>query len=311
VLQINIKSSYVITCLRPLEWNAFQIDMTHPRAPFLPPDRLKNNKSENYYYSDSIEGARSAFREIHASQVHKKKRMYLDGCLFENMFDGGYQILDSDAGLVNIDLGNGKWTKARWRTDEATHPAIKSIQAFCTENIKGLRTGNCRQTTNERGMMTVFGYNKVGPYVSNNRIKTPGDIGMTANMASDFFKATFPQVVDDICEQTRNERRIDEMSKCIVSRFVVSKDLVNSSHIDVNDASPCLSTWVEDVPETAKNWFFVLPFVSIDGERAIVIRLKHGRTIHWDGRQIQHCSTVGKHEVDSHCYGFFFGSSKK
>jgi hypothetical protein len=111
----------------------------------------------------------------------------------------------------------------QWRTDEATHPAIKSIQAFCTENIKGLRTGNCRQTTHDLGMMMVFGFRKVGPYVSNNKMKTPRDIGTTAKIASDFYEAHFPQVADDIEEQTRNERRIDGMSKCIVSELCLKR----------------------------------------------------------------------------------------
>ena len=95
---------------------------------------------------------------------------------------------------------------------------------------------------------------------------------------------------------------------CFVSSIVQSQDLINAAHIDINDKSESISTWTEKCVGTAKDWYFVMPNTTRDGKSAIIIALRHGVTIKWDGRSIMHCSTVNIIGGSNHVYGTYFGS---
>ena len=75
------------------------------------------------------------------------------------------------------------------------------------------------------------------------------------------------------------------------SFMVASFDLVNSSHCDIEDTSPTITTWSELIPNKASNWNFIFPNVTTDNVHAIVIPLFDGVSISWDGKLLRHAST--------------------
>lgn len=106
-----------------------------------------------------------------------------------------------------------------------------------------------------------------------------------------------------------------------------SIDIGNNSHYDVGDASVSHSMWSETHPGTATNWWFVLNNVRVfhNGKTydGLLIKLRHGTSIVWDGRVIRHCTSVthidGDNGVDytipnqyhcmnNHVFGTFFGA---
>ncbi len=74
---------------------------------------------------------------------------------------------------------------------------------------------------------------------------------------------------------------------CRLSRWVVTgKDfaLGNAAHDDVHDASQGFSVWMEDIPGTATNWYFLMPNVHGVNNygthyNGIAIKLRHGTAI--------------------------------
>ena len=67
--------------------------------------------------------------------------------------------------------------------------------------------------------------------------------------------------------------------------------LCNSSHLDVNDISPTITTWTEDVIGNTKNWNLIFPNVTLSTRRALVINLCHGLTVSWEANNLRHAST--------------------
>ena len=94
--------------------------------------------------------------------------------------------------------------------------------------------------------------------------------------------------------------------------FSVSCNLGNASHLDSGDESVGVSTWVEEEPGTAKNWFFLLPFTSLvdDPCKALAIKLTHGLTISWDGKVLHHCTSITDTGEKNLVYGNFTSRSK-
>ena len=106
---------------------------------------------------------------------------------------------------------------------------------------------------------------------------------------------------------------------CRLSRWVVTgKDfaLGNAAHDDVHDASQGFSVWMEDIPGTATNWYFLMPNVhgvNNDGTHynGIAIKLRHGTAISWDGRVVRHCTAVPCPGVSNHVYGTFTAAKER
>lgn len=94
------------------------------------------------------------------------------------------------------------------------------------------------------------------------------------------------------------------------SCVMISQDLCNTSHVDHKDESMSFGVWTEEIPGKAKEWFFVLPNVSIQGSSGVAIRLYSGCAIEWDGRKLQHCTMLGSLGRGNHVYGCMVGSCR-
>lgn len=93
------------------------------------------------------------------------------------------------------------------------------------------------------------------------------------------------------------------------STIIVSPNYGNESHYDINDDSLTMGIWVEEKPNTASNWFFILPNVSYRGSIGVAIEIVHGRCIIWDGKKVRHLTSVTEVGVDNNVYGAAFLSS--
>ena len=153
--------------------------------------------------------------------------------------------------------------------------------------------------------MNVIGYNAnlKRQYNINNDIKE--DVGRVSEIASNFYKIHFENEARSMMNKSCGKERVNGMNNSIVSEYLVSKDLINAAHYDTFDISMSIALWVEEIKGDAKGWKFILPNVTLDGEKGTVIPLSHGKIISWDGTKIYHCSTVGKQSEENNVYGFF------
>jgi hypothetical protein len=86
--------------------------------------------------------------------------------------------------------------------------------------------------------------------------------------------------------------------------------LVIEPHVYL-DCSKCLSIWTVEPGKELKTggWYFVLPYLTckVDGKifSGIVVKLRHGTGIEWDGWYIFHCS-ASPNDNTINVHGTFF-----
>jgi hypothetical protein len=88
----------------------------------------------------------------------------------------------------------------------------------------------------------------------------------------------------------------------------VSVNLGNTPHYDNGDLGIGFGVWFEDIPGSARNWYFMLPNVLVthNGKvyEGVRIKLGHGVAISWDGVAVRHCTTVTEPGTANNVYGF-------
>jgi hypothetical protein len=130
-----------------------------------------------------------------------------------------------------------------------------------------------------------------------------------ASHATDLLLEYFPSELHEIIAAESDEGRDPiEILGLIGSKIMLSVNLVNASHLDVNDKSRSVAIWVESVPGSTENWYFILPNVSFRGSCGVAIKLFHGCMICWDATALYHCSTFSTNMQGGHAYGCMFGS---
>ena len=141
----------------------------------------------------------------------------------------------------------------------------------------------------------------------------------------------FPSVTRNLQDYERDvgvvaDKRMETAISKVGLTLDISHNLSNASHFDINDASQGFSVWTETLPNTARQWYFVLPGLygrtpSGVNCRGVAIKLTHGVAISWDGRVIRHCTSVvdpgGKLDEDTgkweanHVFGTFCAAKAK
>jgi hypothetical protein len=182
-----------------------------------------------------------------------------------------------------------------------------------------VRKGRVRQDRGDIGTMWQVGIKNRGLLTHNQKLykalettRYPS-LRMMNNCMSSFCRRVLP---NEFMEMERGNEGIT-IDKCIsgdgpLITFSISRDLGNASHVDIYDESIGISTWVEEKPGQAKNWYFILPNTTLlnDPSKAVVIKLSHGLTISWDGKVVHHCTSVTSTGVKNHVYGNFTSKSK-
>ena len=116
----------------------------------------------------------------------------------------------------------------------------------------------------------------------------------------------FNETVDDILNNKHNMNH-QSMEGCFVSSITCSFNYVNAAHFDVDDACLGIITWTFDDHYEEGECYFVLPNVTVDGEKTLIIKIKHSTTINIDARIIMHGSTLSFKGKNNNVYGTFFG----
>ena len=158
------------------------------------------------------------------------------------------------------------------------------------------------------GTMVIYGWRHLdgSPYKSNSHV---ADLEEVMVCATEHFSEMFPNLVNAIAKKSERRREvIPGLTNSAVSELIVSKDLVNSCHIDCNDKEYSLTTWMEAIPGQTTGKFFILPYTSLDGLKSLVFPIVDGQSIAWDGRIIRHCSGEGNMGPNNTVYGMFFSS---
>ena len=129
----------------------------------------------------------------------------------------------------------------------------------------------------------------------------------------------FPGAYDDIKTWIRRIRMMvpDFLGgvEGLSLEMIVSHNLGVEAHVDQDVGDKCVSIWTvgRDSPDNPRGSYFVLPYLTcVVGEklyRGIVVKLRHGCTIQWNGRYIFHASTspMNPHEEIN---GYFFGITR-
>lgn len=66
---------------------------------------------------------------------------------------------------------------------------------------------------------------------------------------------------------------------CFVSSITSSCNYINAIHHDVDDSCKGIVTWTFDGDMEPTDWYFILPNLSVDGEKTTIIKLHHGMSI--------------------------------
>lgn len=272
----------------------------------------------------SLEQSRKKYRHLASKPSSKRtRRKYVEGALYRNIYFEKVVVIDWEI-VGDVDL----------LIQTSQGPTVITIRNVGQDNNldklvaldKTLpKDGNARNKGKgkERGEMFALGKR---PGLDLEYAPTRAQATKIALLEALPFVRTclqkyFSQALREMCEYEQKLNIIP--CKCmggleqgITSRMIISKDLGNSCHFDVNDGSTSISIWVEIIPHQTTNCWLMFPNVTFidqkDGlQKAIMIKLFHGVGIAWDGTILKHntsCTNVGK---DNHIFGNFFCSVLK
>ena len=294
---------------RIIKLRARQIRSDHEDSPLLPPDVFDDNRDMGTTSPKGIDNAseaRNMFQFLRNEPLSvKRHRQFVYGTKYKNLWsDVDYLKIDSfqtgNTFEIEVDI-NGRVESTKILVFNASHRSdlLKGVLEIgsCLEKTK---QGNARGKINDIGEMFGLGYKSRKTKVEYNPTKTiPGikrAMEKTSRCAVQFMEQECPHVLTDI----RWEQNAEEVFPNLQgmggrdnagSSIMFSRNLGNAAHIDL-DSSLSISFWAEKKPGVAENWYFVLPDILSGDKKGLIIRLFHGAVIVWDGRVINHCSSV-------------------
>jgi hypothetical protein len=291
---------------------ANQIADDNPLSNLLPPDILPNIE-----YRMTVGEARELcgwHKKQHKS--NKRKRLFVYGALHKDLYPGYFLIdhaVQGDVDLEVTDDASGAKTVLKVRS-AAEYPALLDWIVELGESLP--KKGSCRRGLEDLGDMFALGYRSKKELLVYKQTKDPRTakaMSEVCRRAVPFMERHFPQEVSDIrsAEQNRSGETppLEEMGgeNGPGGTISISRNLGNASHFDYADESLSLSIWAEKQRGQAGNWYFLLPNVTLNGSKGVVIRLHHGLSISWDGTLIRHCTSVTDVGDDNNVFGCMFG----
>jgi hypothetical protein len=295
--------------------NAYQLAESDQMSPLLPPDCFEDKKK----YINMVESdARSWYQCFRAMDTSRRtKRKYVYGSRHKNLYSQRCEFLKwSETGDLDImiECADGAKTIVKLRSAKGNHAYLRSLVEL--DQALGSK-GNARKYTGDKGEMWQLGLLNMGKGTNPTTVPTKwigvsDKLGPLQVLARGYLLEAFPREFDAIDLMNRRNKvdACDEMGgmEGAVSTMMATMDLGNATHVDL-DSSVGISTWVESLPGVAKNWHFLMPNVTRDGERALVIVLEHGTTIMWDGRLVRHNTSDSECGEGNHVYGNWFAAS--
>lgn len=301
-----------------------QVGLDSTSAPLLPPDVIHNSKDlsvdgiqRSVTFKD-ITKARSRYQELslEKSSVHRRRK-FVFGSIYQKLFDG-YHVIDPLVGdidlLVNV---------------TPTCQSVVQIKLVCpSDGIRnqnlldagislgralGLR-GNARgEKVGDLGCMHALGYRSASTktlYVMTDEISKK--VEQVSRPMRDWMEDHMQDTLKDFI-RVDEEMGVAYSLFCMPtgpgSRMMVSVNLANAGHLDVDDSSHSVALWLEERPGQATNWYFILPNLTYKGSSGVVVKLRHGTVVSWDAREIFHCTSKTKVGDDNRVYGCMWGSA--
>ena len=303
--------------IRSTSLNAYQYGDEHIKTPLLPPDMSNRSDVSSFDKNSTMKQRRRMARDLQNNDEKSKnrRRKFVWGLLYHQLDQKCFIIdLDNNGKIdINVELHNGFHTLVMIRDAIKETSLLNKIQQLGTDLSKK-HQGNCRLRSGDKGNMWSLGIRDIKkqlPYkISRDNANIRHKTALICKGAKKCMSTLFQDSLEDIMTtfDPTIKRDYTGGENGFVHRLIMSEDLGNASHIDL-DETMSVSVWVEKEPGQAKNWYFVMPNLQIDGSLGVAIKLRHGLAVSWDGRKIRHCSSIPEPGEDNHVYGCFFSGT--
>ena len=248
-------------------------------------------------------------------QSKRRFRKFVFGALYLRPLRARPYMVDPREGSVDIRVTHADGSLSIVHIRHTGDPGV--LESIVRLGKRLPKNSAIRSNVGDKGSMVAVGVKNWGnanpeEYAVTKRL-TP-EFLVAAHHVSNYLRNVLPQVfnaIQDADQIKRGERKYEKMEGGPGSVLVISKNLGNASHYDYADDSVSFSVWAEEQPGGSRNWFFIMPSVSYQGSKGVVVRLSHGAAISWDGTKIRHCTSVTKMGENNNVYGCFFGSCNK
>ncbi len=313
------------TSRRVIQLECIQFAHDTLETPLLPPDCI--NSSPDISYNDTPRTTRlhDPIRARHEyNQLRKEKssvlrrRKFVFGAMYDKLFPGYYEVdpMFKDYDLL-VTLPSKKLTNVKIRL-------ISPYDGIDKSNLLGSvvelgRTlsgpGNCRgKDVGDLGSMHAIGLRSASSkicYVTKDN--TVAKVELVSSMMTEWMQDNLRDVLSLIrlADAKMHVEPSPSMKNAPGSRMMVSVNLANSPHYDDGDTSQSVAVWVEEKPGQSQNWYFVLPNMSYQGSKGMVVKLMHGLVISWDGREVFHCTSRTVVGEGNNAYGCLWSSTRQ
>ena len=286
--------------------------------PLLPPNRFLYLDRKKVVNTTTVDDGRWHYNTyMEWSGWNRKRRRYIEGALYTNIFYNQCRIIDMGKGeqldINVITQSNVESTISIIVEDNVDHPHLhhcrklgRILSKFCPNSY--------RKNCNDKGNMYIVGRGKlgssgVGTYKLTEDEEVKQQLHALADAEDYYREIGLGEAVDDI-KRNKKYSNHPSMEKCFVSSITSSCNYINAAHYDVDDSCEGIITWTFDGDEEPSDWYFILPNLSVDGKKATIIKLHHGLSIKIDARIIMHCSTMSLNNKSDRVYGTFFGAKQ-
>jgi hypothetical protein len=285
--------------------------------PLLLPDYFQsgdNGPMETITRSQLL--SKTLYSKLRAMDQSKRRfRKFVFGALYLRPLRAGPYVVDPREGLVDIMVTHADGSPSIVHIRHTRDPSV--LESIVRLGKRLPKNSAIRKDVGDKGSMVAVGVKNWGndipeEYAAGKKLNP--EFSVAAHHVSNYLCDVLPQVfnaIQDADKIKRGEREYDKMPCGPGSVLVISKNLGNASHYDYADDSVSFSVWAEEQPGGSRNWFFVMPSLSYQGSKGVVVRLSHGAAISWDGTKIRHCTSVTKMGENNNVYGCFFGSCNK
>ena len=269
--------------LRKYKYQARHNSMESP--PLLPPDYFHGRLDKGLVVERRVRWCKNLSRQSSAYRVPQSWTSTIDLKyveVFDSAIPGCIQVTHDDGSISHL-----KWCLS---FDEDFNRDLKRFVCL-------YRRANCRTSNEEPGGMCSVGRNSRGSkYAGTN---------LFDEIAESFGPKTSRHVQKHFPEEYETFLKRDQSSwkGFPTKRVVLSRNLMNSIHIDPNDTTVSLACFVacqkrrdlyQLLPDK-KGWYLTFPHITRDGSRCIAIRIRNFSWICWDGRSQLHHTILESH----------------
>ena len=238
----------------------------------------------------------------------------MDGALSTKLWNDVSDVLIVEKGTtvqINIELGNDQTSVFRvYNEVNKNHNHLRNCWNFANE-VSEFKANTYRKNRKDKGNMYIVGTGMFpngqhGLYELTNEPTIVPHLSNLSSSATNYYTDIgYKQSVNDMIVKRKHPIH-DVMAGSFVSSIVVSCNLMNSFHVDVNDDTKTILTWVTNNLLTSNNWYFILPNVTRDMKTALVLKIEHGVTIEFDSTTVFHCSTSNIDDNETKLCGIVF-----